>query len=90
MVDSRWFVLQVVAPVRATCSQALGLVLGLLPLARVKMAAKLLMHMAVRKEWEVRYSSLLAIQHLLAARAVSSVCVGVSGGVHGTTVFLLL
>ena len=68
-------VLQVVAPVRATCSQALGLVLGLLPVSRVKKAAMLLMHLAVRKEWEVRYSSLLAIQHLLAARAVSCVCV---------------
>ena len=60
-----------VAPVRATCCQILGLIAELLPLKKVKHVCCILADMAVMDAWEIQYSSLLAIKHVLFAKAVS-------------------
>ena len=61
-----------VAPVRATCCQVLGLIVELMPLNKVKKVCCILANMAALDTWEVQYSSLLAIKHVLSARSVSN------------------
>ena len=56
---------------RSTCSQVLGSVLGLLPFEKVVKISHLLHFLAHQKQWEIQFSSLLAIQHLLAVRQVT-------------------
>ena len=62
---------QVVAPVRATCAQVLGVVVKLMSQGNVGHVVELLLVLAREGQWEVRHASLMGTQHLLAARTVS-------------------
>ena len=70
--------LQVVAPVRATCAQVLGVVVKLMGVANVGSVVELLLVLAREGQWEVRHASLMGTQHLLAARTVSICAKGMS------------
>ncbi|XP_047337513.1 TATA-binding protein-associated factor BTAF1 [Impatiens glandulifera] len=59
---------QVVAPVRETCAQALGVVLKYMHPALVHETLNILLQMQHRPEWEVRHGSLLGIKYLVAVR----------------------
>ena len=59
---------QVVAPVRATCAQVLGVVVKLMSQGNVGHVVELLLVLAREGQWEVRHASLMGTQHLLAAR----------------------
>ena len=63
--------LQVVAPVRATTAQVLGVVSCHLQVSVVERVVSLLLVLAGQEQWEVRHASLMGVQHLLAARSVS-------------------
>ena len=62
---------QVVAPVRATCAQALGMSVCAMSESHVHETVGVLLTLAGQQQWEVRHASLMGIQHLLAARTVS-------------------
>ena len=59
-------------PVRATCAQALGMVVRQMDQQYVEMVVSTLLKLAAQDQWEVRHASLMGIQHLLAARTVSN------------------
>lgn len=59
---------QVVAPVRETCAQALGVTLSLLEPARVKGVAEVLEKLLHQPHWEARHGALLGFKYLIAVR----------------------
>lgn len=59
---------QVVAPVRETCAQTLGVALAQLNAARVRKVAALLASLSAHAQWEARHGALLGFKYLLAAR----------------------
>ncbi|CAD0199538.1 unnamed protein product [Chrysodeixis includens] len=59
---------QVVAPVRETCAQTLGVALAQLSEERVKCVAELLASLSTHPQWEARHGALLGFKYLLAAR----------------------
>ncbi|KAJ0177413.1 hypothetical protein K1T71_007422 [Dendrolimus kikuchii] len=59
---------QVVAPVRETCAQTLGVALAQLRAERVRKVAALLSALATQPQWEARHGALLGFKYLLAAR----------------------
>ncbi|XP_045535589.1 TATA-binding protein-associated factor 172 [Papilio machaon] len=59
---------QVVAPVRETCAQTLGVALAQLREVRVRLVADALATLARQPQWEARHGALLAFKYLLAAR----------------------
>lgn len=59
---------QVVAPVRETCAQALGVVLKYMHPSLVHETLKILLQMQGRPEWEIRHGCLLGIKYLVAVR----------------------
>ncbi|KAG0475507.1 hypothetical protein HPP92_015193 [Vanilla planifolia] len=59
---------QVVAPVRETCAQALGVVLKYMHPSLVLETLKILLQMQCRREWEVRHGCLLGLKYLVAVR----------------------
>ncbi|XP_075973865.1 histone acetyltransferase 1 [Anticarsia gemmatalis] len=59
---------QVVAPVRETCAQTLGVALAQLDTARVRKVAELLASLSAHPQWEARHGALLGFKYLLAAR----------------------
>uniref|UniRef100_A0A1D1XEI5 TATA-binding protein-associated factor 172 n=1 Tax=Anthurium amnicola TaxID=1678845 RepID=A0A1D1XEI5_9ARAE len=59
---------QVVAPVRETCSQALGAVLKYMHPSLVHETLHVLLQMQCRQEWEIRHGSLLGVKYLIAVR----------------------
>ena len=61
---------QVVAPVRATCAQVLGIVCHQLEASRVGGVIDTLLTLVRQDMWEVRHAALMGIQHLLASRMV--------------------
>lgn len=61
---------QVVAPVRETCAQTLGVALAQMREARVRLVAAALATLARQRQWEARHGALLAFKYLLAARQV--------------------
>lgn len=63
---------QVVAPVRETCAQTLGVCLAQMRAARVRSVARLLAALAAQRQWEARHGALLGFKYLLAARQVSA------------------
>ena len=63
-----------VAPVRATCAQVLGVVSHLMTEENIAQMTKVLLLLVSESQWEVRHASLMGIQHLLAARTVREVC----------------
>ena len=68
---------QVVAPVRATCAQVLGIVCHQLEASRVGGVIDTLLTLVRQDMWEVRHAALMGIQHLLASRMVYNVYVHV-------------
>ena len=60
-------------PVRATCAQALGMVVRQMDQQYVEMVVATLLKLAAQDKWEVRHASLMGMQHLLAARTVSTI-----------------
>ena len=62
--------LQVVAPVRETCAQALGVVLRHMSVAGVNSVLGVLLQLLSQKQWEVRHGGLLGLKYLLAVRKV--------------------
>ncbi|CAH2106098.1 unnamed protein product [Euphydryas editha] len=59
---------QVVAPVRETCAQTLGVALAQLCADRVRLVAARVAALARQPQWEARHGALLAFKYLLAAR----------------------
>lgn len=59
---------QVVAPVRETCAQTLGVALAQLENSRVRKVAALLASLSSHPQWEARHGALLGFKYLLAAR----------------------
>ncbi|XP_030026584.2 TATA-binding protein-associated factor 172 isoform X2 [Manduca sexta] len=59
---------QVVAPVRETCAQTLGVALAQLSEERVRKVARLLSTLAGQPQWEARHGALLGFKYMLAAR----------------------
>ncbi|CAI8034567.1 TATA-binding protein-associated factor 172, partial [Geodia barretti] len=59
---------QVVAPVRATCAQCLGMCVRGMCEGVVGRVVSVLQCLGEQQQWEVRHASLMAVQHLLAAR----------------------
>ncbi|XP_045771755.1 TATA-binding protein-associated factor 172 isoform X2 [Maniola jurtina] len=59
---------QVVAPVRETCAQTLGVTLAQMRAARVRLVAERVATLARQPQWEARHGALLAFKYLLAAR----------------------
>ncbi|XP_019852330.1 PREDICTED: TATA-binding protein-associated factor 172 isoform X2 [Amphimedon queenslandica] len=59
---------QVVAPVRATCAQVLGIICKELSDENIYKLINLLLILSQQDLWEIRHSTLLGLQHLLAAR----------------------
>lgn len=59
---------QVIAPVRATCAQVLGIICHLLEDRRVNSVINVLLVLVQQDMWEVRHAALMGIQHLLASR----------------------
>ena len=64
--------LQVVAPVRESCAQTLGVTLHHMCSAGVTMVAMVLLQLLQQPQWEVRHGGLLGLKYLLAVREVSS------------------
>ena len=61
---------QVVAPVRETCAQTLGVVLKRMDVEDCKSVMMALLTLQHQLEWEVRHGGLLGIKYLLAVRQV--------------------
>ena len=65
------YLYQVVAPVRATCAQVLGIVCKQLEDERLRRVVDILLILGQQDLWEVRHATLMGLQHVLAARMVS-------------------
>ncbi|XP_050390117.1 TATA-binding protein-associated factor 172 [Patella vulgata] len=59
---------EVVAPVRETCSQNLGVALKFLDVEGVQGVTSVLLQLLSQSQWEVRHGGLLGIKYLLAVR----------------------
>ncbi|XP_053306351.1 TATA-binding protein-associated factor 172 isoform X2 [Spea bombifrons] len=59
---------EVVAPVRETCAQTLGVVLRHMNEAGVHNTVKILLRLLTQEQWEVRHGGLLGIKYALAVR----------------------
>lgn len=65
--------LQVVAPVRETCAQTLGVALRYMNETGVSMTVDVLLKLLKEDQWEVRHGGLLGIKYALAVRQVPPV-----------------
>lgn len=63
--------MQVVAPVRETCAQTLGVVMKFLDTDSIQGVLSILIQLLKQQQWEVRHGGLLGIKYLLAVRMVS-------------------
>lgn len=59
---------QVVAPVRETCAQVLGIALKEMPTNVVKSTVDILIRLMQQNEWEVRHGGMLGIKYMLVVR----------------------
>lgn len=59
---------QVIAPVRETCAQVLGIALKGMPTDVVQNTVEILMRLMKQNEWEVRHGGLLGIKYMLVVR----------------------
>lgn len=59
---------QVVAPVRETCAQVLGIALKEMPANVVQRTVEILIRLMKHNEWEVRHGGLLGIKYMLVVR----------------------
>lgn len=62
-----------VAPVRETCAQTLGVALRHMSETGVSMTVDVLLKLLKEDQWEVRHGGLLGIKYALAVRQVPSV-----------------
>ncbi len=62
-----------VAPVRETCAQALGVVLRHMSVSGVQGVLGVLLQLLSQKQWEVRHGGLLGLKYLLAVRKVRGI-----------------
>lgn len=60
-----------VAPVRETCAQTLGVVIKFLEPDGIYGVLAILLQLLTQHQWEVRHGGLLGIKYLLAVRKVS-------------------
>jgi len=67
------FLLQVVAPVRETCAQVLGVTIQYMNASGVKHVVIVIMQLLSQNQWEVRHGGLLGLKYLLAVRKASAV-----------------
>lgn len=70
--------MQVVAPVRETCAQTLGMALRHMLDGGVTMTVSILLKLLTEDQWEVRHGGLLGIKYALAVRQVSPVLLSIS------------
>ncbi|KAG8190202.1 hypothetical protein JTE90_011924 [Oedothorax gibbosus] len=59
---------QVVAPVRETCAQVLGIVTNIVSKERVQRVLEILLQLLIRPEWEARHGGLLGLKYILSVR----------------------
>lgn len=59
-----------IAPVRETCAQVLGVITIHLDADCVRNIARRIVQFLTRPEWEVRHGGLLGLKYILAARQV--------------------
>lgn len=64
------FPFQVVAPVRETCAQTLGVIMKFLNPVGVQGVMKVLLQLLSQYQWEVRHGGLLGFKYLFAVRQV--------------------
>ena len=62
--------LQVVAPVRESSAQALGVVMQFMQPDLIKSVSNVLLQLLLHEQWEVRHGGLLAVKYMLAVRKV--------------------
>ena len=62
---------EVVAPVRETCAQTLGVTLQHMSVGGVERMVSVFMQLLTQIEWEVRHGGLLGLKYLLAVRKVT-------------------
>ncbi|XP_059051524.1 TATA-binding protein-associated factor 172 [Achroia grisella] len=74
---------QVVAPVRETCAQTLGVALAHMRAERVRLVAALLAALSRQPQWEARHGALLGYKYLLAAREEEAMSCGALEVVRG-------
>lgn len=63
---------QVVAPVRETCAQGLGVILRHMTPVGVHGVMSILLKLQEQPQWETRHGGLLGLKYLLAVREVSN------------------
>ena len=68
----RLILIQVVAPVRETCAQTLGVALRHMNESGVSMTVDVLLKLLKEDQWEARHGGLLGIKYALAVRQVLS------------------
>ena len=61
---------QVVAPVRETCAQTIGVILKHMDADGVKKVMSVQLTLQAQLQWEVRHGGLLGLKYLLAVRQV--------------------
>ena len=61
---------QVVAPVRETCAQTIGVTLKHSDAESVKRVMMVLLTLQAQEEWEVRHGGLMGLKYLMAVRQV--------------------
>ncbi|XP_054706279.1 TATA-binding protein-associated factor 172-like [Uloborus diversus] len=59
---------QVIAPVRETCAQVLGVVISIMLPEQVEKVLTILLQLLVRPEWEARHGGLLGLKYILSVR----------------------
>lgn len=59
---------QVIAPVRETCAQVLGIALKEMPISIVQSTVDILVRLMQQNDWEVRHGGLLGIKYMLVVR----------------------
>ena len=73
-VQKQTNVVQVVAPVRETTAQVLGIISSHLATEDMLLLQGLFLQLLGSEEWQARHGGLLAIKYLLAARQVPIYC----------------
>lgn len=72
LVECRYVYPQVVAPVRETCAQTIGVILKHTDAETVKRVMMVLLTLQAQEEWEVRHGGLMGLKYLMAVRQVQN------------------
>jgi len=70
--EYRYVCSQVVAPVRETCAQTIGVILKHTDAETVKRVTMVLLTLQAQEEWEVRHGGLMGLKYLMAVRQVQN------------------